>query len=223
MTAFLALVLHDLRLVWRQRGEALIGVAFFLLAALLFPFGVGPETDLLRRIAPGIVWVAALFAVVLSLERPFHADHEEGLLDQLALSPLPLAAAVLGKALVHWLTSGLLLTLAAPLIALIYDLPAALLPVLLAALLLGTPILSLLGVVIAATTLGARRGGVLIPLLALPLFVPVLIVGVLAVESAAAGLSPRPHLLLLGAGLLLTLPLALLVGPAALRQAVEEG
>lgn len=223
MGGFLALVLHDLRLVWRQRGEALIGVAFFLLAALLFPFGVGPEPELLRRIAPGIVWVAALFAVVLSLERPFHADHEEGLLDQLALSPLPLGAAVLAKALVHWLTSGLLLTLAAPLIALVYDLPETLLPVLLGALLLGTPILSLLGVVIAATTLGARRGGVLIPLLALPLFVPVLIVGVLAVESAAAGLSPRPHLLLLGAGLLLALPLALLAGPAALRQAVEEG
>ncbi len=223
MKVLLALIGRDLRLVWRQRGEPLIGVAFFLLAALLFPFGVGPDTDLLRQIAPGIVWVAALFAVVLSLERPFHADHEDGTLEQLALTALPLPLLVLAKALVHWLTSGLLLVLAAPLIAVIYDLPGELLPVLLLALLLGTPILSLLGIVVAATTLGARRGSILIPLLALPLFVPVLILGVLAVEAAASGLPARPHLLLLAAGLLLALPLALLAGPAALRQALDEG
>lgn len=223
MSALLAVTGRDLRLIWRQRGEALIGVAFFLLAALLFPFGVGPDAELLRRIAPGIVWVAALFAVVLSLERPFHADFEDGTLEQLALTTLPLPLLVLAKALVHWMTSGLLLVVAAPLIAVIYDLPGELLPVLLLALLLGTPILSLLGIVVAATTLGARRGSILIPLLALPLFVPVLILGVLAVEAAASGLPARPHLLLLAAGLLLALPLALLAGPAALRQALDEG
>lgn len=223
MSAFTALILRDLRLAWRQRGESLLGVAFFLLAATLFPFGVGPEPELLRRIAPGILWVAALFAVVLSLERPFHADFEDGSLEQLALSPLPLPLLVLAKALVHWLTSGLLLVLAAPVILLMYDLPLALLPVILLTLLLGTPVLSLIGVAVAACTLGARRGSVLIPLLALPLFVPVLIVGVLAIQAAAAGLPARPHLLLLGAGLLLALPLALLAGPAALRLALEEG
>jgi len=223
MTAFLALVRRDLLLTWRERGEALTGVAFFLLAALIFPFGVGPEAELLRRIAPGIVWVAALFAVVLSLDRPFHADYEEGALEQLLLSPLPLALAVLAKALVHWLASGLLLVLAAPVIALAYDLPPAQIPPLLLALLLGTPTLSLIGVTVAATTLGARRGSLLIPLLALPLFVPVLIVGVLALQAVALGEPARPHLLLLAAALLLALPLALIAGPAALRQAVDEG
>jgi len=223
MRPLLALVARDLRLVWRQRGEALTGVAFYLLAAVLFPFGIGPDAALLRQIAPGVVWVAALFAVVLSLDRPFHPDHEDGTLEQLALSGLPLPLLVLAKALVHWLTAGLPLVLAAPAIALMYDLPRELLPVLLAALLLGTPTLSLLGVTVAAATLGARRGSILIPLLALPLFIPVLIVGVLAVEAAALGLPARQHLLLLGAGLLLALPLALLAGAAALRQALEEG
>ena len=167
--------------------------------------------------------LAALFAVVLSLDRPFHADFEEGALEQLLLSPLPLSLAVLAKVLAHWLSSGFLLVLAAPAIALVYDLPGPLLPVLLAALLLGTPTLSLLGCTVAATTLGARRGSLLIPLLALPLSVPVLIAGVLAVQAAAEGLPARPHLLLLGAALLLALPLALVAAPAALRQALDEG
>ncbi len=221
--AFLALVRRDLLLAWRARGEMLTGVAFFFLAAMLFPFGIGPDAALLRAIAPGAVWVAALFAVVLSLDRPFHADFEEGALEQLALAPLPLTLVVLAKALVHWLSSGFLLLLAAPVIALIYDLPAALLPVLLAALALGTPSLSLIGITVAATTLGARRGSLLIPLLALPLYLPVLIAGVLAVQAAGEGLPARPHLLLLAAALLLALPLALFAGPAALRQAMDEG
>lgn len=223
MSGFLALLRRDLLLVWRARGEAMTGVAFFLLAALLFPFGVGPDAELLRAIAPGVVWVAALFAVVLSLDRPFHADFEEGALEQLLLSPLPLSLAVLAKVLAHWLSSGFLLVLAAPAIALVYDLPAPLLPVLLAALLIGTPTLSLIGCTVAATTLGARRGSLLIPLLALPLCLPVLIAGVLAVQAAGEGLPARPHLMLLGAALLLALPLALLAAPAALRQAMDEG
>ena len=220
---FLALIRRDLLLSWRQRGEALTAVAFFLLAALLFPFGLGPDAGLLRTIAPGIVWVAALFAVVLSLDRPFHGDYEDGALEQLQLTPLPLPLVVLAKVAVHWLGSGLLLVLAAPVIALVYDLPTALLPVLLLALLLGTPTLSLLGVTVAATTLGARRGSLLIPLLALPLFVPVLILGVLAVQATALGDPARPHLLLLAAALLIALPLTLVAAPAALRQATAEG
>ena len=167
MKALRALLLRDLRLAWRQKGEALLVVAFFLLAAVLFPFGVGPEPDLLRRIAAGVLWVAALFSVLLSLERLFADDYRDGALEQLVLSPLPLPLLVLGKALVHWLTTGLALVMAAPVILLLYDLPRDLLWVILLALALGTPTLSLLGAVGAALVLGARRGGVLLPLLLL--------------------------------------------------------
>lgn len=221
MSALGALLRRDLRLAWRQKGEALLVVAFFLLAAVLFPFGVGPEPDLLRRIAAGVLWVAALFSVLLSLERLFAEDYGDGTLEQLLLSPLALPLLVLGKALVHWLTTGLALVVAAPVILLLYDLPRDLLGVILLALLLGTPTLSLVGAVGAALVLGARRGGVLLPLLLLPLMVPVLILGVLAIEAASSGLSPRPHLLLLGAGFLIALPVAALAGPAALRQALD--
>jgi heme exporter protein B len=221
VTAFLALCRRELLLLWRQRGEPLIALAFFLLAALVFAFSAGPDAALLQRIAPGVLWASALFAVVLSLERLFQADYAEGALDQLALSPLSLPAAVAAKALVHWLGSGFLLLLATPLVALAYGLPWTLWPTLLLTLLLGTPSLSLIGAVVAATALGARRGGVLIPLLALPLMLPVLILGVTAVEAAAAGLQANAHLLLLGAALLFALPLTLVAAPAALRQALE--
>ena len=214
---------RDLLLAYRRRNDLISPLVFFLMVATLFPLGVSPDPAFLSQVAAGVVWVAALFAVVLSLDRPFHADFEEGALEQLLLSPLPLSLAVLAKVLAHWLSSGFLLVLAAPAIALVYDLPGPLLPVLLAALLLGTPTLSLLGCTVAATTLGARRGSLLIPLLALPLSVPVLIAGVLAVQAAAEGLPARPHLLLLGAALLLALPLALVAAPAALRQALDEG
>jgi len=222
VSGLLALLRRELLLLWRQRGEPLIAVAFFLLAALVFAFGAGPDAQLLQRIAPGVLWVSALFAVVLSLERIFESDAADGALDQLALAlPLPLLVAV--KALVHWLGSGFLLLLAAPLVALAYDLPFPLWPPLLLTLLLGTPSLSLIGTVVAATALGARRGGVLIPLLALPLSLPVLILGVTAVDAAGSGFDADAHLLLLGAALLFALPLTLVAAPAALRQALEAG
>lgn len=216
-----ALVRRDLRLALRQRGDLLTAVLFFLLTAALFPFGIGPEPNLLLRIAPGILWVTALLAVLLSLERLFLADWEDGSLDLLLVSGQPLELAVLAKVLVHWLTSGLPILLSAPLAALLYGLPDAALPVLLLALALGTPSLSLLGATAAALTLGARRGGVLLPLLTMPLYVPVLVFGVAAVEAALAGLSARPHLLLLAALLVVCLPVAALAGAAALRQSAD--
>lgn len=216
-----ALVRRELRLALRQRGDLLTAVLFFLLTAALFAFGIGPETNLLLRIAPGILWVTALLAVLLSLERLFLSDWEDGSLDLLLLSPQPLELVVLAKVLVHWLTSGLPILLSAPLAALLYGLPSEALPVLLLGLALGTPSLSLLGATAAALTLGARRGGVLLPLLTMPLYVPVLVFGVAAVEAALAGLSARPHLLVLAALLLVGLPVAALSGAAALRQTAE--
>jgi len=221
MKAWLALVGRDLRLAWRQRGDLLLAVAFFLLVAALFPFAVGPGPELLLRLGPGIVWVAALLALLLSLERLFALEQEDGSLDLLLLAPLPAEALLLAKATAHWLTTGLPLVLAAPLVGLLYALPPEGYAVLLASLLLGTPCLSLFGAVGAALCLGARRGGVLLPLLVLPLTVPVLIFGTAAVEAALAGLPVRPHLLLLGALLLAALPVTAFAGAAGLRQAAE--
>ena len=221
MSAFARLVARDLRLALRQRADAGMVVLFFVLTAALFPLAVGPEPNLLARMAPGIIWVTALLAVLLSLERLFLADYEDGSLELLALAPLPLEATVLAKALAHWLTTGLPLVVAGPLLALLYNMDAAGLPMLVLAMALGSPSLSLIGAVGAALTLGARRGGVLIPLLVLPLNIPVLIFGVAAIDAALAGLSPRPHLLFLGALFLVTLVTAPLAGAAALRQALE--
>ncbi len=221
MTAFRRLVMRDLRLALRQGGDAATVVAFFVLAVILFPFGVGPEPELLSRIAAGIVWVTALLAALLSLERIFQADYEDGSLEALALMPLPLEAQVLAKCLAHWLVTGLPLTLTAPLLALLLHLDAAGYPALLLGMALGTPSLSLIGAVGAALTLGARRGGVLLSLLVLPLYIPVLIFGVGAVEAAIAGFGARPHLLLLAALLAAALPLTPLASAASLRQALE--
>ena len=221
VTAFFDVVARDLRLALRQRGDAVMVVLFFVLTALLFPFAVGPEPNLLARLAAGVIWVTALLAVLLSLERLFLADYEDGSLELLALSPMPLSLVVLAKVLAHWLTTGLPLIAAAPLIALIYNMDSAALPVLIAAMLMGTPSLSLTGAVGAALTLGARRGGVLVPLLVLPLYIPVLIFGVGAIDADLAGLSARPHLMFLGAIALLMLVVAPLAASAALRQALE--
>jgi heme exporter protein B len=221
MTAFRLLVCRELRLALRQGGDAAMVVAFFVLTVILFPFGVGPEPELLARIAAGILWVTALLAALLSLERLFQADYEDGSLEALALLPLALEAQVLAKCLAHWLVTGLPLTLAAPLLALLLHLDAAGYPVLVLSLLIGTPSLSLVGAVGAALTLGARRGGVLLSLLMLPLYIPVLIFGVLAVEASIAGFGARPHLLLLAALLAGALPLAPVAAAAALRQALE--
>ncbi len=221
MSAFARLVARDLRLALRQRADAGMVVLFFVLTASLFPFAVGPESNLLARMAPGVIWVTALLAVLLSLERLFLADYEDGALELLALAPLPLEATVLAKALAHWLTTGLPLVVAGPLLALLYNMDAAGLPMLVLAMALGSPSLSLIGAVGAALTLGARRGGVLIPLLVLPLNIPVLIFGVAAIDAELAGLSARPHLLFLGALFLVSLVTAPLAGAAALRQALE--
>lgn len=221
MKPWLVLVGRDLRLALRQQADAAMIVLFFVLTAGIFPFGVGPEPNLLARIGPGVIWVTALLAMLLSLERLFLVDYEDGSLDVLILGPLPMELVVLAKALAHWLTTGLTLIIAAPVIALLYGLDLTVLPVLLLAMLLGTPVLSLIGAVGAALSLGARRGGVLIPLLVLPLTVPVLIFGVAAVEAALSGLTVRPHLLIMGAMLLAALPLAPWAAAAALRQAAE--
>jgi heme exporter protein B len=218
---FAAIVARDLRLALRQGADAAMAVLFFVLAVALFPFGVGPEANVLARIAPGVLWVMALLAALLSLDRLYLQDYEDGALELIVLAPVPLAAVVLAKALAHWLVSGLPLVAAAPLLAVLLQLPAEGFAALVAAMLLGTPVLSLVGGVGAALTLGARRGGVLVALLVLPLYVPALIFGAAAVEAALSGASARPHLLLLGALLAAALPLCPLAGAAALRQAAE--
>ncbi len=221
MAAFLGLFRRDIRLSLRQGGEIGLVLGFFVLAVLLFPFGVGPEPQLLGRIAAGIIWVAALLAAVLSLDRLFAADHADGGLDLMALSPMPLEFAVLAKTAAHWVTTGLPLTLISPVLALFVDLDPGSIPVLVLGLLIGTPALSLLGAIAAALTLGARRPGVLVTLLVLPLYLPPLIFGTGAVEASLVASGARPHLLLLGAVTLAALPLAPLATAAALRQALE--
>jgi heme exporter protein B len=221
MTAFGRLVRRDLRLATRQGGDAATALGFFVLTVVLFPFGVGPELEVLQRIAPGVLWVTALLAALLSLERLFQVDYDDGSLEALALMPLPLEAQVLAKCLAHWLLTGLPLTLIAPVLALLLHLEGPAYPVLILGLALGTPSLTLIGAVGAALTLGARRGGVLLSLLVLPLYIPVLIFGVAACEAAIAGFTPRPHLLFLAALLVLALPLTPIAAAAAVRQALE--
>ncbi len=221
MSPLLALVARDLRLALRTPGDSATVVAFFVISVAMFPFGVGPEPQLLARIASGVIWVTALLACLLSLDRLFALDHEDGSLDLILLAAAPVELTVLAKCLAHWLIAGLPLVITSPLLALVLNLPLDAWPTLLAALALGTPILSLIGAIGAALVLGARRGGVLLPLLVLPLYIPTLILGVAAVEASAAGLSPYPHLLLLGALLAFAVPVTAVAGAAALRQAAE--
>lgn len=221
MAAFFGLLRRDIRLSLRQGGDIGLVLGFFVLTVLLFPFGVGPEPELLGRIAGGIIWTAALLAAVLSLERMFATDHADGGLDLIALSALPLELAVLAKAAAHWLTTGMPLTLISPLLAVFVNLDPQAIPALVAGLLLGTPALSLLGAIAAALTLGARRPGVLVSLLVLPLYLPLLIFGTGAVEASLTTDGARAHLLLLAAVTVTALPLAPLATAAALRQALE--
>jgi heme exporter protein B len=221
MSRFLRLVGRDLHLSLRQGSDAAVAVMFFVLTVVLFPFGVGPEPNILARIAAGVIWVAALLASLLSLERLFQTDYEDGSLELLALSTLPLEAVVLAKVLAHWLVTGLPLLVAAPVMALLLNMDRDGFATLVLSLLAGTPSLSLIGAIGAALTLGARRGGVLLSLLILPLYIPVLIFGAGAIDAASSGLSPRPHLLLLAGFLAAALPLAPWAGAAALRQAME--
>ena len=219
MSVFLILLWRDLRLALRSGGDVVSVLAFFVITVVLFPLGIGPETVVLGRIAAGVVWVAALLATLLALERLFAQDNEDGSLDLLVLSPLLLEVTVLAKVLAHWLLTGLPLILLSPVMGAMLGLEARVWPVLALSLLLGTPCLSLIGAVGAALTLGARRGGALLALLILPLFIPVLIFGAAAVEAVVTGLTARPHLLLQGGCLAAALPLAPIAAAAALRQA----
>ena len=219
--AFLAVLRRDLMLAWRGRADVLVTIAFFVVVVCLFPFGVGAEADLLRTIAPGVLWVAALLSTLLSLHRLFAQDHADGTLEQLLLSPEPAAWWVTAKILAHWLVTGLPLVLIAPALATLFDVAQEALGVLTLSLALGTPILALIGAVGAALTLGLRGGGVLLALLVLPLFVPVLIFGAGAVDAHLGGMGATAQMLLLGGGLLGALALAPFACAAALRIAVE--
>ncbi len=221
MDGLLAIVGRDLLIARRQGGATLLVVAFFVITVTLFPLGVGPDGEVLARIASGVVWVAALLATLIALDRMFQADWEDGGLELLALAGPPLELVVLAKALAHWLSSGLPLIVAAPVLALALQMDPAGLVVLVVAMGLGTPILSLVGAIGAALTVGMRRGGVLLSLLVLPLYLPVLIFGVAASEAAILEHSPRPHLLLLGAGLLGSIALAPWAAAAGLRISLE--
>ena len=219
--AFLTIVRRDLLLAVRRRSDIFSTLFFFVIVVSLFPLGIGPELNTLRLIAPGVVWVAALLASMLALERLFSADHDDGTLEQMLLAPQPLFILVMGKVAAHWLVTGLPLVLIAPLLGLQYDLSTQALQMLLVTLLLGTPALSLIGAIGAALTIGVRGGGVLVSLLVLPLYIPVLIFGAGAVEADVSGLGAQGHLSLLGAILILALLMAPLATSAALRVSAE--
>ena len=215
------IVLRDLRLAMRQGLDAFMVLMFFVITVTLFPLGVGPELNLLGQMGPGVIWVAALLSTMLSLDRLFQHDYEDGSLELMLLSPVPLELLVLAKVAAHWLLTGLPLIVASPLLAVFMNMPAEGYGVLLLSMLLGTPVSSFIGAVGGALTLGARRGGVLVSLLVLPLYIPLLIFGVSAIDAAIGGLSVRPHLLILGAMLVAAIPLATWAASAALRQACE--
>ena len=221
MSPFLAVIARDLRLARRQGTDIAMTLAFFVVVVALFPLGLGPTPELLARIAPAVLWVTALLAAMLSFDRLFQQDSEDGGLEQLALSGLPLSLLALAKAVAHWLTTGLPMLVLAPLLAVSLNLASDAYWTLVATLALGTPVVSLFGTVGAALVVGARRAGVLVALIVLPLLIPVLIFAVLAIEAASAGLTIRVHLLFLGAILAASIPLAPLAAGAALRQALD--
>ena len=215
------IVYRDLLLALRRRSDVATALLFFVVVASLFPLGVGAQPELLRSIGPGVIWVAALLSSLLSLGRLFSADHADGTLEQMLLGAAPLGVVVAAKGLAHWLVAGLPLVFIAPLLALQYDIAADLYGVLALSLLLGTPVLSLIGAIGAALTLGLRGGGVLLALLVLPLYVPVLILGAGSVDMAAAGLAPDGQLLILGALLVLAAAFAPWAVAAAIRISME--
>jgi len=221
LAAAAGVVRRDLLLAMRRKSEALAPVLFFVVVASLFPLGIGPEPELLRRIGPGVLWVGALLATLLGLGRLFAADHDDGTLEQMALSPEPFAVLVLAKVAAHWLVAGLPLVAAAPVLALQYGLPADTIAVLVASLVLGTPVLSLVGAIGAALTLGVRGGGLLVALLVLPLYVPALVFGAGAVDANLAGTGAEAQLSLLGACLAMSAFFAPWATTAALRIALE--
>lgn len=221
MSGFTTLLMRDLRLVLRRPGDVGVVLAFYVVATVLFPLGIGPETNVLSRIAAGVLWCAALFAALLSLERLFAADYDDGTLDLLLLAPWPLELAALAKCLAHWIVTGLPLSLLAPILGITFGLDGQSLLALGATLLVGTPTLSLIGGLAAALTLGARKSGALLALLALPLCVPTLIFGAGAIESLAAGEGIVTHVAILAALALVALATTPWAIAAALRQAGE--
>ncbi len=216
-----ALMVRDLRLLWRRRGDALQPVLFALLVVVLFALALGAEAQVLAKVASAVLWLAVLLAGLLALDTLFRSDAEDGSLEQWMLAPVPLAWLVLVRTFMHWTTTALPLLIATPVLAELLHLPRDQLPVLLASLALGTPLLSLLGAVVAALTVGMPRSGILVALLALPLYVPVLVFGAGSVAAAAQGLDSSGALLLLGAGLVLALVLAPLAAAAAIRIAMS--
>jgi len=213
--------MRDLRLLWRRRGDALQPALFAVLVVVLFALALGGEAALLASVAAAVLWVAVLLSGLLALDTLFRGDAEDGSLEQWMLAPVPLAWLVLVRTVLHWATTALPVIVAAPLLAELLQLPRAQLPVLLAALALGTPLLSLVGAVVAALTVGMRRSGILLALLALPLYVPVLVFGAGSVALAAQGLDPVGGLLMLGAGLALALVLAPVAAATAIRIALN--
>jgi heme exporter protein B len=221
MSAFITIVQRDLLLVMRRKSEVLTALFFFVIVTSLFPLGIGADAALLRKIAPGVIWVAALLATLLGLHRMFAADYADGTLEQLVLSPNSFTVLVFGKVVAHWLVCGLPLVLLAPVIGIQFDLGGESLKVLMATLLLGTPVLSLLGSIGAALTLGVRGGSVLMSLLILPLYIPVLIFGAGAVYASSVGLDITGHFSLLGALFVLALAYVPRVSASAVKIAIE--
>ena len=221
MNRFFSLVRRDVSLAFRQGSASTMVVMFFVLTVTLFPLGVGPEANILQRISSGVLWVAAMLASMLSLDRLFQADFEDGSLDLLTLGSLPLEVTVLAKCLAHWLTTGLPLIIIAPVLGVLLHLEPSGFVTLMITMLLGTPTLSLIGAIGAALTVGVRRGGGLLSLLVIPLYIPVLIFGVGAIDAAIGGLTERPHLLVLGAMLLGSVALCPWAAAAALKLNLE--
>jgi heme exporter protein B len=217
----IAVIRRDLRLAARRRGDWLTSQFFFVMVVSMFPLGIGPDPTMLGKVAGGVLWVAALLASLLSLQRLFADDHRDGSLEQMLLSPNPTVLLALGKALAHWLIYGIPLLLIAPVLGVQFALPAEAIGVLMLSLLIGTPVLSLLGSVGAALTLGLRGGGVLLTLLILPLYVPALIFGAGAVDATLAGLGAEANLSLLAAFMVMTLLVSPWVAAAALRVSIE--
>jgi heme exporter protein B len=215
------MVQRDIILAMRRPQDVMTTLIFFVIVVSMFPLGVSPEMEVLRGIAPGVIWVAALLATMLSLGRLFSADYQDGTLEQMLLAPQPLSLLVLSKIVAHWVLTGLPLVLISPLLGLLLGMDTLEIKVLTLTLLLGTPVLSLVGAIGAALTLGVRGGGVLLSLLILPLYVPVLIFGTGAVDSMSAGLGAEAHISLLGAFLLLALCFTPWASAAALRISME--
>ncbi len=221
MSPYFTIIKRDLLLSYRQGADLMMVLAFFLIASALFPLAVGPDPIILSRIASGIIWVLALLSVILSLDRIFHNDYQDGALEQMAISPQSLYLIILAKIIAHWITTGIPLIILSPIIAIMLNLDNNAFITMILSLAIGTPILSLIGAIGAALSLGARRAGLLVAMLVLPLYIPILIFAISAIDASINNFPVRPHLLLLAAILATALPLAPLAATASIRQAFE--